>query len=145
MNAINSIINVLLCCYLIRLTNGQLFGIWPPIINTMPSHQSNKPAFGHEDREMNEQPESDNGKISSSSAKAELIRCKQDADCIDDNSSSDNLMFCDVHYGFCDTFRQEGELCRKGEYCRMFLQSMDDSLLRHQTFKSWIRLNVASK
>lgn len=46
------------------------------------------------------------------------IRCKQDSDCIDDDDSTEeNLMYCDRHYGFCDYFRQVGELCRHDTQC----------------------------
>lgn len=47
-----------------------------------------------------------------------LVKCKQDSDCIDDNSTdTENLMYCDHHYGFCDFFRAEGELCRHDSQC----------------------------
>lgn len=47
-----------------------------------------------------------------------LIRCRRDADCIDDNSpDADNLMYCDRHYGYCDFFRSAGELCRTDSQC----------------------------
>ena len=46
------------------------------------------------------------------------IRCKQDSDCIDDDGpDNENLMYCDRHYGFCDYFRQVGELCRHDTQC----------------------------
>lgn len=46
------------------------------------------------------------------------IRCKQDSDCIyDDGPDNEELMYCDRHYGYCDFFRQIGELCRYDSQC----------------------------
>lgn len=56
--------------------------------------------------------------LSSSSSLSFRIHCKQDSDCIDDEAGDDDyLMYCDRHYGYCDFFRQVGELCRTDSQC----------------------------
>lgn len=39
-------------------------------------------------------------------------KCKEDADC---GINSD--LYCDHHYGHCDTIKKEGELCRRDAQC----------------------------
>ena len=94
----------------IELANAQMYGmlLGNPINPFLSSFGTNKNAhmLSHEAYEMsNQEP-------------ASKIRCKQDSDCIDDNSAdSENLMYCDRHYGYCDSFRKVGDLCRHDSQC----------------------------
>lgn len=38
------------------------------------------------------------------------LTCHQDSDCADE-------LYCDTHYGFCETKKSKGELCRRDEGC----------------------------
>ena len=114
---------IFLCC-LFHQSNNQMIGF---ISNPFPMSpieaaiQSR--ALNRMDRAMNRELDGQVGDrksvVQASSLESVLIRCKQDSDCIDDNSpgNPENLMYCDRHYGFCDYFRQVGELCRHDSQC----------------------------
>lgn len=40
------------------------------------------------------------------------IKCKEDSDCGDDND-----LYCDMHYGYCNSLYGENELCRRDGQC----------------------------
>lgn len=112
-------------CGMFQMSHGQLFGLMlnnPLALTSLDPHSKlNHRGLTHEDREMNEQPDSAHRGAIRSGVDTVLIRCKQDSDCIDDDDNisghPENLMYCDRHYGFCDFFRQVGELCRHDSQC----------------------------
>lgn len=112
------IIALLLCC-LFQESSNQLIGLLanPFSPSSIESAIASR-ALNRKDRAMKAQS-GQMGEVMASGLETVLIRCKQDSDCIDDNSpeSPENLMYCDRHYGFCDYFRQVGELCRHDSQC----------------------------
>lgn len=97
------------CCTL-ELTSANIYGLMFNNPIALPSYRAHRLDTSSQSSESSESHKK--------SADMVLIRCKQDADCIDDNSpDTENLMYCDVHYGVCDFFRQVGELCRHDSQC----------------------------
>ena len=115
----NMYLLIAIWCCLLNIIDGQLYGLMlnNPISIGPIHHESseNMPPFH---LHISSSSDKSSINIDNMKNKTELIRCRQDSDCIDDNSSdTDDLMYCDRHYGFCDYFREIGDLCRHDSQC----------------------------